>query len=95
MQELSGAVMRLPIWGALANSGAANASNNQIASYLLTTVNGQAPDATTLSNAVNSLELGPQGDLLWKLALSSANQAQIGLIKTAYHHRAGAAPFRY
>ncbi|MBK9235975.1 MAG: hypothetical protein IPO19_07885 [Rhodoferax sp.] len=83
MQELSGAVMRLPIWGALANSGAANVSNNQIASYLLTTVNGQAPDATTLSNAVNSLELGPQGDLLWKLALSSANQAQIGLSSLA------------
>lgn len=83
LQELSGAVMRLPIWGVLANSGAATASNSQIANYLLTTVNGQAPDAATLSNAVSSLDLGPQGDLLWKLALSSANQTQIGLSNLA------------
>ena len=83
LQELSGAVMRLPIWGVLANNGAATASNSQIASYLLTTVNGQAPDTTTLSNAVTSLDLGPQGDLLWKLALSSANQTQIGLSNLA------------
>lgn len=79
LQELSGAVMRLPIWGVLANNGAPSASNTQIATYLLTTVNGQAPDAATLSDAVTSLDLGPQGDLLWKLALSSANQTQIGL----------------
>jgi hypothetical protein len=83
LQELSGAVMRLSVWGVLANNGTATASNTQIANYLLTTVNGQAPDAATLSNAVNTLDVGAQGDLLWHLALSSANQTQIGLSNLA------------
>ncbi len=79
MQTLAGAVMRLPIWGDLANPGQTSASTSQIASYLLTTVNGQAPDAATLAGAVSSLNNDPQGDYLWHLATSSANQMQVGL----------------
>ncbi|MEN9395760.1 MAG: hypothetical protein RLZ81_290 [Pseudomonadota bacterium] len=79
LQTLSGAVMRLPVWGDLANPGHSSASNTQIAIYLLTTVNGQAPDAGTLASALSSLNNDPQGDFLWHLAASAANQTQIGL----------------
>ena len=71
--------MRLPVWGDLANPGHSSANNTQIATYLLTTVNGQAPDALTLASAVSSLDSDPQGDYLWHLAASVANQTQIGL----------------
>ena len=40
---------------------------------------GQAPDALTLASAVSSLDSDPQGDYLWHLAASVANQTQIGL----------------
>lgn len=82
MQVLSGAIMRLPIWGLLANGGNETASNTQIANYLLTTVNGVAPDSATLAAGVNSLnnETGAaQGNFLRNLAESVANQAQVGL----------------
>ena len=81
--QLSGAVMRLDIWGVLANGGAASASNTQIATYLLTTVNKAPPDATTLNNAVTALnaETGEaQGTFLAQLAASAANQSQVGLV---------------
>ena len=80
LEQLCGAVMRLPIWGALANGGQADASSTQIATYLLTTVNGSAPDAVALASAVSSLANDPQGTLLWQLAESSANQLQVGLV---------------
>lgn len=79
LQTLAGAVMRLPIWGDLANPGHSSANTSQIASYLLTTVFGQPPDAATLSAAVSSLNGEPQGDFLWHLAVSPANQTQVGL----------------
>jgi Ca2+-binding RTX toxin-like protein len=79
LQTLAGAVMRLPVWGDLANPGHSSANNTQIATYLLTTVNGQTPDAQTLASAVSSLNGGSQGDFLWHLATSVANQTQIGL----------------
>ena len=86
LQQLSGAVMRLDIWGALANGGQAGATNAQIANYLLTTVNKAAPDAATLAAAVTALnaETGAlQGNFLWHLAESAANQVQVGLIGLA------------
>ncbi len=86
LQTLSGAVMRLPIWGILANGGAASASNSQIASYLLSTVNHAAPDANALSAAVSALDAetgASQGTFLWHLAESAANQAQVGLVGLA------------
>ena len=85
-QQLSGAIMRLDIWGALANGGQAGAINTQIANYLLTTVNKAAPTAATLAAAVTALntELGAeQGKFLWFLAESAANQDQVGLVGLA------------
>lgn len=86
LQQLSGAVMRLPIWGLLANGGGVTASNSQIASYLLTTVNGAAPEASLLEKAVAALntETGAdQGNFLWHLADSVTNQTQVNLVGLA------------
>ena len=85
-QILAGALMRLPIWGALANGGAATATNTQIASYLLTTVNKVAPDAATLAAAVTALDTqvgAAQGTFLGLLAESASNQVQVGLVGLA------------
>lgn len=84
LQQLSGAVMRLDIWGLLANGGHAGATPTQVATYLLTTVNRAAPDAATLTTAVAALnaeydDLHGQGNFLWQLAESAANQTQVGL----------------
>ena len=86
LQQLSGALMRLDIWGLRANGGNASASNQQIANYLLTTVNKTAPDSVTLAQATSALntEIGNnQGNFLWQLAESSANQNQIDLVGLA------------
>jgi hypothetical protein len=86
LQILSGAVMRLPIWGLLVGNGAATASNTEIANYLLTTVNRATPDAAALNAAVKTLDAetgAAQGGFLWHLAESSANQLQIGLVGLA------------
>lgn len=86
MQILSGAILRLPIWGALANGGADSASPTQIAAYLLNTVNRAAPDAATLAAAVNALDTetgGAQGTFLGLLAESAANQLNVGLVGLA------------
>ena len=83
MQVLSGAVMRLDIWGLLANGGNATATNTQIANYLLTTVNKTAPSAATLAAAVAALDTetgAAQGNFLWHLAESAENQVQVGLV---------------
>ena len=85
-QILAGALMRLPIWGLLANGGAETASNAQIANHLLTTVNKTAPDAAALATAVAALdsEIGiAQGNFLWHLAESANNQIQVGLVGLA------------
>ena len=85
LQTLSGAVMRLPIWGVL--TGMATPTNTDIATYLLTNVNGVAPDATTLANAVKSLntetDFATQGNFLWHLAESAVNQTRIDLVGLA------------
>ena len=79
MKDLSGAVLRLPIWDAL--TGQATPTNTDIANYLLTNVNGNAPDQATLAAAVNALNTESfQGDWLASLALSTASQTHIGLV---------------
>lgn len=86
LKDLSGAVMRLPIWGLLANGGSESATNAQIAAYLLATVHQVEPDAATVSAAASSLsaESGEaQGTFLAQLAQSSANQLQVGLLGLA------------
>ncbi len=86
VQQLSGAVMRLDIWNALANGGKTGVSNTQIAQYLLTTVNKVAPDTATLTAAVAALNAetdAAQGNFLSTLAISAANQVQVGLVGLA------------
>ncbi|NDH50904.1 MAG: hypothetical protein EBY24_02755 [Betaproteobacteria bacterium] len=86
MPQLSGALMRLDIWGILANGGNATATNTQIANYLLSTVNKVVPDSLTLAAAVallNSETGASQGNFLSTLALSDANQTQVGLVGLA------------
>ena len=78
--ELSGAVMRLPIWGLLANEGSSDASALQIADYLLTTVIGHAPDTDVLDQALSLLIDHPPGEFLWQLAESVADQIEIDLV---------------
>ncbi len=85
LQTLSGAVMRLPIWDVL--TGKTTPGSTDIANYLLTNVNGVAPDATTLANAVTSLnsqtDFATQGNFLWQLAQTSNNQQHVGLVGLA------------
>lgn len=76
MLDLSAAIMRLPIWTDLAGGN----SNSQIATYLLTLVNGTAPSSAELNAAVASLTHDAQGDFLAHLALSNANLAQVDLV---------------
>ena len=77
--------MRLPIWDVL--TGKAKPSNTDIATYLLTNVNGVAPDQATVANAVTSLnsetDFATQGNFLWHLAESNANQTHVGLVGLA------------
>lgn len=86
MQQLSGAIMRLDILGTLANGGNATANNTQIANYLLTTVLKVAPGAALLAAGVAALnsETGEmQGNFLARLAETSENQIQVGLVGLA------------
>ena len=85
LQTLSGAVMRLPIWDILTQKTAPTSTD--IATYLLTNVNGVAPDAVTLGNAVTALnretDFATQGGFLWHLAESTASQTHVGLVGLA------------
>lgn len=81
LQQLSGAIMRLPIWDVL--TGRTVYSNKDVATYLLTTVNGAAPDVALLATAVSALDSeigGAQGDFLSHLAESAANQVQVDMV---------------
>jgi hypothetical protein len=85
MPVLAGALLRLPIWDILAGGS----DNAHIAQYLLTNVGGTTPDQATLNAAISALNgemtQGMHGDSNWlaTLALSSANQAHVGLIGLA------------
>ena len=83
---LSGVLMRLPIWDAL--TGHANATNSQIANYLLTNVLGTAPSQALLDFAATELnsEAGAtQGTLLAWIAQSAQSQTHIGLVGIQAH----------
>jgi hypothetical protein len=86
---LAGALLRLDIWTILTGSN----TNQAIANYLLTNVNGVAPDATSLANGVNALNTEPvQGTWLAALAGGSAGQSHIGLSALAQTGLAFIAP---
>jgi hypothetical protein len=77
LKDLSGAILRLPIWDILAGVS----DNTHIAQYLLTNVNGHAPDQATLAAAVDALNSESfHGDWLATLAASTANQTHVGLV---------------
>lgn len=76
MQQLAGALMRLPIWAGVLT---ATDSSTDIARYLLTRVQGSEPATAELSAAARSLEVDPQGTLLASLAASAANLVQVNL----------------
>ncbi len=79
VNDLSGALLRLPIWDILAGAS----DNTSIARYLLTNVNGTY-DSATLNAAVTALNTeGYQGDWLATLVTSAANQAHVGLVGLA------------
>ena len=80
LKQLSGAVLRLPIWDAL--TGKAAPTNTDIANYLLTNVNnGLAPSASALTTAVTALNTeAVQGEWLASIAAASANQTHINLV---------------
>lgn len=80
MQQLAGALLRLPIWG-----GVLTASNNptDIARHLLRTVNKVEPSDTAVAAAAAALSAESpalQGTWLAELAQSAANQAQVDLV---------------
>lgn len=77
LEQLSGAIMRMPIWAGVftATNGSAD-----IARYLLERVYGRVPTAAELSMAVNSLESEAQGAFLAMLARTPANITQVDLV---------------
>lgn len=85
MTVLSGALLRLDIWSILTGQTISASSRSltedtAIVNYLMTNVNGQAPDATTLKTEAASMHGESfQGAWLAQLALSSAGQTHIGL----------------
>ena len=79
MKDLSGALLRLPIWDTLTSH--ATPTNAEIANYLLMNISGQAPDQAMLASAVTALNTeAHQGDWLASLALSASNQIHINLV---------------
>jgi hypothetical protein len=85
MSVLAGALLRLDIWSILTGQNISAASrtlteDTAIVSYLMTNVNGVAPDATTLKTEASTMHSESfQGAWLAQVALSSAGQTHIGL----------------
>ncbi len=78
VQAGAGILLDIPIWDAL--TGRSGATHTDMARYLLTNVNGVAPDAATLAAAVTALDTETvHGQWLASLALSAAGQAHVGL----------------
>jgi len=79
LRDLSGALLRLPVWDVL--TGQAVPSHRDIADHLLTNVYGHAPDQATLDAAVSALDTESfQGDWFAGLASSAANELHVGLV---------------
>jgi len=89
LSVLAGALLRLDIWSILTGQGVATtapytprtlAEDTVIANYLLTNVNGVAPNSNTLQTAATALHNETsQGAWLAQLAASTAGQTHIGL----------------
>ena len=80
MLDLSGALMRLPIWGGVLTP---SNSSTDIARYLLKVVNQQTPSESQVSAAASQIDTGVQGTYLAGLAVSAQNQVQVDLVGLA------------
>jgi hypothetical protein len=81
LNQLAGAVLRLPIWDVLTGQG--NPSSADVASYLARNAYGLRANDGMISDAIlrMGLESGAtQGNYLSDLALSAANQERINLV---------------
>jgi len=87
LQALSGALLRLPIWGIL--TGKSNPTNADIATYLVNNVYGVTSQIANLGadlarslaiDAMNAETPATQGTYLATLALSTASQTHIDLV---------------
>lgn len=80
MEQLAGAVMRLPIWaGVLTPTDSAE----DIARHLLRTTSGIEPTAADISVAAKALAAQPQGAYLAGLAVGDTHVARIDLVGVA------------
>jgi Ca2+-binding RTX toxin-like protein len=80
MQQLAGALLRLPIWGGTLTPSNSNAD---IARYLLRTVDRAEPTEAAVATGVAALSAetpAQQGSWLAQLAQSAANQVQVDLV---------------
>jgi len=82
LAQLSGAILRLPIWDIL--TGKAAPTNTDIAGYLVNNVYGGTQTATITSAAITAMNaettLATQGTYLASLAASDANQTHVDLV---------------
>jgi hypothetical protein len=81
LAQLSGALLRLPIWDVL--TGKAAPTNADIAGYLVNNVYGGTQTATITNAAIAAMNAetpANQGNYLASLAASAANQAHIDLV---------------
>jgi hypothetical protein len=80
MQQLAGAVMRLPIWGGVLT---ATNSAEDIARHLLKINKGTDPTAAEIATAAQAISGQVQGTYLATLAATDANVAKIDLVGLA------------
>lgn len=80
MQQLAGAVMRLPIWGGVLTP---TNSPEDVARYLLKLNKGAEPTAAEVATAAQAISGQVQGNYLATLALTDANVAKIDLVGLA------------
>jgi serralysin len=81
LSQLSGAILRLPIWDVL--TGKAAPTNADIASYLVNNVYGGTQTAAITNAAIAAMNAetpATQGNYLASLAASDANQTHINLV---------------
>jgi len=80
IQQLAGAVMRLPIWGGVLTP---TNSADDIARYLLKLNKGADPSAAEVAAAAQAISGQVQGNYLATLAVTDANVAKIDLVGLA------------
>ena len=80
IQQLAGAVMRLPIWGGVLTP---SNSSEDVARYLLKLNKGTDPTAAEVATAAQAISGQVQGNYLATLAMTDANVAKVDLVGLA------------